>query len=1114
MQPIAVEDVKPNTDVNSVAAPVVVVETPVASALTPQTNVSQPQTHAHHDDDEDEKEDVGTDDISQPVQLLSFKGLADMYKTNIDLNNPKESSGLTAEEAEARLKTDGPNQLTPPPETPEILKYLHFYTDPFMLLLLLAGLLSCIAYGLDKTQPINLYIGIILFIVVFVSSTFSYVQAGKASDVMKRFKTMMPAKCTVIRTVNGKKQQMQVDASSLVVGDLVRVGTGDQIPADLRLIYCAGLKVEASALTGESEPIKCVIRSKELKIQEVKNVTFNTAKALEGDGIGVVYATGDHTYVGGIARLTTSTTDEDSTLQREIKIFVKSLTVFAFIIGVIFFVVGMSRGQKWINAFINGFIVVMIANVPEGLPMTVVSALTITAKHLGELNVFVKELKSVETLGSATVIASDKTGTLTKNQMSVNRLWFDLRVASADSITRDAPMQTLRRGQAMSTMAGLTLQGLEICAGCCNSCVFEDEKQLTPEEAGALDMSETLKNLDANMTLRSAKAIHPMFLQNVDPTLTMKSALKKYTLKNDDTQRKTRGDASDTALFNYIKTRHNIELLRFHHKKIYELKFNSRNKFAIVITKPNHQESKDHRRRLLMKGAPEVILTKCTHYMFSGQIIPMDEDFKQAFQEVYEAFGNNGERVLGFAQTMLDENQYPPTMDDSYDFEKNNFPTTGLCFLGLMSLIDPPKDTVADAVTLCHTAGVRVMMVTGDHPLTAAAIARQIGIITLPTRDELARIKNCKPEQVDEAEVGAEVVKGSQIDSFTEADWNRVLAKKEIVFARTTPQHKLQIVTNLQRLGEIVAVTGDGVNDSPALKKADIGVAMGISGSDVARDAAAVILMDDDFSSIVVGIKEGRTIFDNLAKTIAYTITHMIPEVIPVLLNLAIGLPLCLSAILILFIDLGTELAPAVSLAYEKSESDVMARPPRNARTDRLVTWQIVGYLTIAGIVECLVCFLAYFLVFDYYGIPASKLIFTADKYWQPDAPNFEYNGIVLDDKAQQAMLAEAQTAYWMILTFSQVVHIFACKARKLSIFEHGLFQNMIMNMGVIIEILLILFIIFLPPLHDIYITRNFPGKIWAVMLISQFVLFAWSEIRKKISRDHPHSFVATKLNW
>jgi len=451
-----------------------------------------------------------------------------------------------------------------------------------------------------------------------------------------------------------------------------------------------------------------------------------------------------------------------------------------------------------------------------------------------------------------------------------------------------------------------------------------------------------------------------------------------------------------------------------------------------------------------------------------------------------------------------------------------------------VSLVDPPKESVPQAVIDCHTAGIKVIMVTGDHPLTAAAIARQVNIFQSGnfTRQELATIQKIPIADVNDDEADAVVVTGPELDVFSEADWLRVLSKQNIVFARTTPQQKLFIVDHLQKMGHVVAATGDGVNDSPALKKSDIGVAMGINGSDVARDAAAIILMDDDFSSIVVGVREGRTIFDNLTKTIAYTVTHLVPEAIPVLLTLALGFPLALSGLLILTIDLFTELPPAVSLAYEPAEANVMARPPRNSKTDRLVTKQVALYCIFqAGLIEAGVGLLGYFLVFNYYGQSGSDL-FNSNYFDYPsndDMPQFPgcqqlgtHGNTTPFTRGQtcflryeqELVLRQAQTCYFVMLTTSQMFHIFFCKTRVANTLEHGIFRNELTLYGVIIELCLILLIVFPPSSHTILTSEPFPPRFWALLVVGPFLLLCWQEGRKWYVRRRPNSWIAKNVNW
>jgi sodium/potassium-transporting ATPase subunit alpha len=462
----------------------------------------------------------------------------------------------------------------------------------------------------------------------------------------------------------------------------------------------------------------------------------------------------------------------------------------------------------------------------------------------------VKNLQSVETLGSITCICSDKTGTLTQNRMTVVHVMYDNVIWTCDEI---------QTAGSFNPESG-SFKALQRIATLCNRAVF--------------DLAEP-----GNME---------------KPVL----------------QRKTVGDASESALIKFCEPLRSINEHRVSNPKLFEIPFNSVNKWQLSI----HQESADQC-VLLMKGAPERVISLCTKILIDGKVQELTHDDMETFQKSYETLAAHGERVLGFAQLILDQESFPPTFE--FDADKKNFPVADLTFVGLMALMDPPRPNVPEAVALCKTAGIRVIMVTGDHPLTAKAIAKQVGIIEGDTVEDIAEREGVPASEVDHRRAPAVVVKGSDIDDLMEADWDRILSKRQVVFARTSPEQKLMIVENCQARGEIVAVTGDGVNDSPALKKADLGCAMGICGSDVSKEAADVVLLDDNFASIVHGIEEGRIIFDNLKKSICYTLSSNSAELLPFIAFVVLQMPLALSAVLILCIDLGTDMVPAISLAND-----------------------------------------------------------------------------------------------------------------------------------------------------------------------------------------------------
>ena len=408
-------------------------------------------------------------------------------------------------------------------------------------------------------------------------------------------------------------------------------------------------------------------------------------------------------------------------------------------------------------------------------------------------------------------------------------------------------------------------------------------------------------------------------------------------------KKEVNGDASEAAILKCTElSKGGVMAYRAANKKVCEIPFNSANKFQVSIHESSDPSDKGY--IMMMKGAPERILERCSTICIDGKDLPLTQQWKDNFEAAYMELGGLGERVLGFCDFTLPANKYP--IGYPFDPDEENFPLNGLRFVGLMSMIDPPRAAVPDAVLKCRSAGIKVIMVTGDHPITAKAIARSVGIISegQETVEDIANRKGCDIKDVNPREARAAVVHGGEIKELSEKALDEILLyHTEIVFARTSPQQKLIIVEGCQRMGAIVAVTGDGVNDSPALKKADIGVAMGIAGSDVSKQAADMILLDDNFASIVTGVEEGRLIFDNLKKSIAYTLTSNIPEISPFLLFILADVPLPLGTVTILCIDLGTDMVPAISMAYEYAESDIMKRPPRNPFTDKLVNERLIS---------------------------------------------------------------------------------------------------------------------------------------------------------------------------
>ncbi|XP_035764447.1 sodium/potassium-transporting ATPase subunit alpha-1-like [Neolamprologus brichardi] len=662
--------------------------------------------------------------------------------------------------------------------------------------------------------------------------------------------------------------------------------------------------VDNSSLTGESEP---QTRSPDFSNEnplETRNIAFFSTNCVEGTARGIVINTGDNTIMGRIATLASSLEAGKTPIAIEIEHFIHIITGVAVFLGVSFFILSVILGYNWLEGIIF-LIGIIVANVPEGLLATVTVCLTLTAKRMAKKNCLVKNLEAVETLGSTSTICSDKTGTLTQNRMTVAHMWFDNQIHEADT-TENQSGTSFDRSSA-------TWAALSRTAGLCNRAVFLAEQNKVP-------------------------------------------VLKRHVA----------GDASEAALLKCIELCcGSVSDMREKYPKIAEIPFNSTNKYQLSVHKNSTPGETKH--LLVMKGAPERILDRCSTIVIQGKEQPLDAQLKDSFNRAYLELGGLGERVLGFCHCHLPDDQFPEGF--AFDADDVNFPTENLCFIGLMSMIDPPRAAVPDAVGKCRSAGIKVIMVTGDHPITAKAIARGVGIISEGNETVVviaARLK-IPVSEVNPREAKACVVHGSELKEMTPEQLDDVLKHHtEIVFARTSPQQKLIIVEGCQRQGAIVAVTGDGVNDSPALKKADIGVAMGIAGSDVSKQAADMILLDDNFASILTGVEEGRLIFDNLKKSIAYTLTSKIPEMSPFLFFVLFDIPLALGTVTILCIDLGTDMIVEFTCHTAFFTSIVIVQVADllicKTRTNSIVKQGMKNYVLIFGIFEemALAAFLSY----------------------------------------------------------------------------------------------------------------------------------------------------------
>jgi sodium/potassium-transporting ATPase subunit alpha len=727
---------------------------------------------------------------------------------------------------------------------------------------------------------------------------------------------------------------------------------------------------------------------------------------------------------------------------------------------------------------------ILLAWVPQGLPATVNMLLSVAAQRMAKQNVIVKDLNSVETLGSITLLATDKTGTLTRNHMSVANVWTQARM-----FTVSMDPSALQQGEIPLDLESSGVQDILRISALCSKARF-----------------------DANHVSMSKRTII--------------------------------GDATETGLLHFsMKNLIDLDSFFVVFPKVFEIPFNSENKWHLSVHRMPHS-SGDY--VVLMKGAPERVWEMCSTMLAEdGRLCSLGLDQKKSISASYEYLAAKGHRVLAFAKLELPANPF----SDNFSFQKTNIPMENLIFLGLVSLEDPPKKGVREAVGHCRRAGIKVVMVTGDHPLTAEAIARRINIMVSDTKATLAKKHGVAEKAVNDQHVKAIVVNGEQIGLLSDEEWEAIFSKDEIIFARTSPVQKLQIVKRAQSLGHIVAVTGDGVNDAPALKIADIGIAMNKSGSDVSKDAASMILLDDNFTSIVPGIREGRMIFINLKKSVQYLLSHTLPEVIPQILYVLIPLPLGINAIQILAIDLGFELFAALSFAFEPSETTgIMKLPPRKSanvgtslfhgkkgnsdkveyvksvaqtsktsflspvlgyftptpkpfqsQDDSLVDLRLISwsYLEI-GLLQYIGAQISFFLVMymyqDFKVTPADAstcMIQTNGTFASTGAPNCVLSPQrIISWQNQTEMLKQAQSAWYLSILIMQMWNLIACKSLLVSPISKRVFENKQTWIAMFGGIFFALMIIYVPSIANaVGCSSNLDPRIPLAISISTGVL-------------------------
>lgn len=886
-------------------------------------------------------------------QNLWFHKSVDETKEYFKLD---EENGLSNEQVNENRQKYGTNELQTKKKKSTFVKFLEQFKDFMIIVLIIAAIISGVVGYIEGEGITD---SIIILIVVILNAVIGVVQENKAEKSLEALQKLSAHVSKVIR--NGKMEV--IPAKELVPGDIVVLDTGDYVPADLRIIEAVNLKSQEASLTGESVPVEKsanTIEQEEVDLGDRENMLFSSSLITYGRGKGIVVETGMNTEVGKIAGIINSAEETQTPLQEKLNKLGKTLGIAVLVICAIIFVIGLLYGKDPIEMFMTA-VSLAVAVIPEGLAAVSTIVLAIGVQRMVKRHAIVKKLPAVETLGSTTVICSDKTGTLTQNKMTVEKIFYNGKL---------------------------------------------------------LDAEEVKQNIDKNLE----KLIYISMLCNDT----------KISANNELT-----GDPTETAL---VDMGFNLQFEKNIYDKnprIKEIPFDSDRKLMTTVNKINNKYV------VLTKGGVDELLARCNKYMYDGEERNDLENYKKVITKNNEDMAKDALRVLSMAYKEID---HEPTDEEMKDIEQD------LIYVGMVGMIDPPRLEVKDAVDKCKKAGIKTVMITGDHKITAIAIAKSLGIL-----------------QSEE-----EALTGAELEKMSDEDLTKNI-RKYSVYARVSPEHKVRIVKAWQANGEIVAMTGDGVNDAPALKTADIGCAMGIVGTDVSKEAADVILTDDNFATIVSSVEEGRRIYDNILKAIQFLLSSNVGEVItlfvailitPLLGNLFgidINLIVPLLPIHILWINLVTDSLPALALAVDPPQKDVMDRKPNKNKSvfTKGMIWRIVYQGILIGVIT-IVAFIV--------GLAT------------PDE-----NLPVIEGITNEEIKVEiGQTMAFCVLAFSQLVHVFNVRDNKTSIFKTGIFSNKQLILAVLASAALMLGILLIPALRHVFSIPVLPvGNILEIVVLS-----------------------------
>ncbi len=905
------------------------------------------------------------------------------------------AKGLSREQATERLGTLGPNELAEKRGDSPLKLLLNQFKDFMVLVLVGATIISgLLGEMLDALTIIA---------IILINGVLGFYQEYRAERSLRALKELSAPFAKVVRD----GELLHIPARELVSGDVVLLESGDRVPADLRFVECNDCSVDESALTGESVPVVKTagkLDTADLALGDRKNCGYLGTMVTRGTAKGIVTVTGMQTEMGKIADLIQQTEEAETPLQHRLEQLGKILIVVALALTVVVVLAGILHGQPAYDMFLAG-VSLAVAAIPEGLPAIVTIALALGVQRMIKRRAIVRKLPSVETLGCASVICSDKTGTLTQNKMTVTKLWLGGRTVEVTGEGYEPTGLLKENGKSIDAKGDAALRRLTQIAALCNN------SDLSQQEAAA----------DAKKR-KSTKGELPV------------SEAMEWKIQGDPTEAALLVLAAKTGL---VKS-----ALQSLYTRVKEFPFDAERKRMSVLV--SHQGGK----LVCAKGAPDLLVSQCAYVLWDDQVVPFTASLKNKVLAANEVMARESLRVLGMAYRDVKAHETCASGEQA---------ESGLIFVGLTGMMDPPRKEVKEAIYKCRQAGIKTVMITGDHGTTAEAIARTLGIIGREGR----------------------VITGTELAAMTDEDLEKV-ADDVNVYARVSPEHKLRIVQALQRRGHVVAMTGDGVNDAPAVKAADIGIAMGITGTDVTKEASALVLSDDNFSSIVAAVEEGRGIYENIRKFIRYLLASNVGEIMTMFLAMMAGLPLPLVPIQILWVNLVTDGLPAMALGVDQAESDLMQQKPRAAKENifaRRLGWKIVSRGVLIGL-----CTLGAFVL----ALKAGE--------------------------GQSNQLVHAQTVAFATLVMAQLIHVFDCRSSR-SIFHRKLLENKFLVFAVLSSLVLMLAVLYIEPLQPVFKTVPLDLRDWALVLVAAgiptFALGAgsvWSSSKQKKKR--------TKINY